>query len=217
LLFFIYLGIIVVCDFWQRLNFVLVDKQMKTEEIFERFGGLFKDLHIGLLKLVKFDDNVFVELNQAKSRNLKDQHSYKETISYRKSIKMFFNDSSNYLGFDFLYNSIILPALTETIAAIKSDMNNITGWALLEAEIFGFQAICRNIDEKKDLSFLDALFDTIIEIPENLVQIKKTATDVIDEIGSVLSYRPNIVMKLFNYLLAGLENELTTSKQLKRI
>jgi hypothetical protein len=59
---------------------------------------------------------------------------------------------------------------------------------------------------------LDALFDTIFEIPENLIQIKRTVTNVLDEMGYILTLKPNILMKAFNYLLVGIENPLIMSK-----
>ncbi len=71
-----------------------------------------------------------------------------------------------------------------------------------------------DIEVDKDLSFLDPLFETIFEIPDSFVQIKRTVTDVLDDLGSirVLSHKTNILMKSFNYLLQGLDNPLTLSK-----
>jgi hypothetical protein len=190
----------------------LTDFQMLIPDIMSKYGLIIKEVILGLLKLVKYDDNVFLELNQSKSKNLKEIHLYKETSTFRKTIKLFFQDISSFYGFNFFYGDILLPAFTQTVNEIKKDMNNISVWAEIEAEIFCFESICRNIDSKGDLSFLDTFFDTLFEIPENLTQIKKEVTDVIDEIGNTLSHRPNILMKAFNYLLAGVDNPLLSSK-----
>jgi len=45
------------------------------------------------------------------------------------------------------------------------------------------------IDPKGDLSFLDIIFDTIFEIPDSFVQIKRTATNILDELGNKLSIK----------------------------
>lgn len=201
-----------ICDFWHKFNFALSDLQLTIQDIISKYGNLIKEVIHGLIRLVKYDDNVFLELNQSKSKNLKDIHLYKETSTYRKNIKIFFNDTSSFYSFNYFYGEILLPAISSTVNEIKLNMNNISVWSSLEAEIFCFESICRNIDNKGDLSFLDTLFDTLFEIPENLLQIKKKVTDVIDEIGNTLSQRPNILMKAFNYLLAGVDNSLISSK-----
>ena len=201
-----------MCDFWQKFNLSLTDHQILLPEITVKYGSIIKEIILGFLKLVKFEDAVFLELNQTKTKHLKEIHSYRETNTYRKTIKLFFSDTSHFFGFNFFYFEILLPVFTNTVTEIKNDMNNISIWSALEAEIYCFETICRNINTQNDLSFLDTLFDTMFEIPDNLTQIKKKVSDVIDEIGNVLSKRPSILMKAFNYLLVSLENPLLTSK-----
>lgn len=79
--------------------------------------------------------------------------------------------------------------MSSTIAEIRTNMNNITAWAILESLLFCFESICRSIDAKGDLSFIDTIFDTIFEIPESFVQIKRTSTNILDEVGSKLSLK----------------------------
>jgi hypothetical protein len=206
------LGVEIVCDFWQKFSMTLSDKQLSITDIMNKYGDMLREVIYGLINLAKFEDSLFIELNQIKSKHLKNFDDYKETGNTRKTLKMFFSDMTRFYGFNFFYNSILLPMMTETINEIKKDSSNISAWAMFEVEIFCFESICRNINTNEDLSFLDTIFETIFEIPENLIQIKKTVTNVIDELGNILSLKPNILMKAFNYLLVGLENPLILSK-----
>lgn len=190
----------------------LVDSKVPNSEITNVYGALFKEIIMGMMKLSQYDDSVFLDLNRTKSKNIKDMGLYKETSQFRKAIKIFFYDVTQIFGFRFFYFDILLPEISLTINEIKKDINNISVWGKLESEIFTFESICRCANQKEDLSFLDTLFDTFFEIPENLLQIKKKVTDVIDELGNSLSSRPIILLKGFNYLLSGLENEIISSK-----
>lgn len=104
---------------------------------------MIKEVISATIKLVKFDNSVFLELNQMKARKVKDNHLLRETSEYRKVIKYFLYDFSREYSFDFIYTNILLPEITQTINEIKKDINNLSAWASLEAEIFSFGAICR--------------------------------------------------------------------------
>lgn len=160
---------------------------------------------------MKFKNETFLELNQTDKKNLNNREAYEYTSRYRKTLKLFLEDSVNFYSFNFLYYEILMPAISNSIQEIKLDMNNVSAWADLETEIVLFSCICHKIDSNSDLTFLDTIFDTMFEIPENLIQIRKKVADVIDEMGQTLSLRPNILMKAFNYLLVGTESPFISS------
>jgi hypothetical protein len=118
---------------------------MPNEEVIEKYGNLFAEVLFGLMKLLKFEDSVFILLNKSKTSALKNNTSYSNTIAYRKTIKIFFGDVVRFLGFNFFYNKIIFSALTDCITQIKTDMNNVTAWSSLEVVLYCFQAICKGI------------------------------------------------------------------------
>ncbi len=100
---------------------------------------------MAFIKLVKFEDNVFNQLNTSKTNSLKNDDAYTNTVKYRKTIKDFFKDMVNQLGFNFFYNNILFPAMSSTIAEIRKNVSNTTGWAILESLLFCFESICRSI------------------------------------------------------------------------
>ncbi len=201
----------IVCDFWQKFSFILSDLQVPTSEMIDRYGNIVKELVFTFLKMIKYKNETFIELNQIDKNKIKDQDSFNETSKYRKTLKLFFEDLANFYSFNFIYSEILLPVITKTVNEIKQDINNVSAWADLETEIVLFACICHKIDRNSDLVFLDTIFDTMFEIPENLLQIRKKVADVIDEMGSMLSKRPQILMKAFNYLLLGTDNPVVSS------
>jgi hypothetical protein len=74
---------------------------------------------------------------------------------------------------------------------------------------FGFYL---GINKQGDISFLDTLLQTFFEIPENFIQIKRTVTDVLDEVAYLLSHNPTLLFKSFNYLIQSLDNPIISSK-----
>jgi hypothetical protein len=182
-----------------------------TTEMIQRYGNIIKELVFNFLKMIKYKNETFIELNQTDKNRIKDQDSFNETSKYRKTIKLFFEDLANFYSFNFIYAEILLPVMTKTVNDIKQDINNVSAWADLETEIVLFSCICNKIDKNSDMAFLDTIFDTMFEIPENILQIRKKVADVIDEMGSKLSKRPQILMKAFNYLMAGTDNPLVSS------
>jgi len=44
-----------------------------------------------------------------------------------------------------------------------------------------------DIDKNGDLTFLDTFFSILFEIPEDLIQIKRTVTDILDETSQLLT------------------------------
>jgi hypothetical protein len=141
------LGIDMVCEFWYNFNITLYNIQIPYEKLIEKYGQQFTEIIHAFLKFVKFEENIFAQLNVSKTNAIKNNESYKNTVTYRKSIKDFFRDMVNLLGFNYFYNKILFPALTSTISQIRTNINNTTAWANLEALLFCFESICRSIIE----------------------------------------------------------------------
>jgi hypothetical protein len=111
-------------------------------DIIQTYGELINKIIISMMNLVKFEDSVFLELNKYKSKKIKEVHLYKEKQNYRKTIKLFLHDIAGILSFNYIYNVILLPAITQTVELIKINIDNVGAWASIEAEIFCFESIC---------------------------------------------------------------------------
>jgi hypothetical protein len=44
-----------------------------------------------------------------------------------------------------------------------------------------------------------------------MTQVKRTVTDILDDVGKKISQRPNLLVKAFNYLIIGIDNPLLIS------
>jgi hypothetical protein len=191
--------------------------QISQAKLIETFAPMFNSMTMSFLKLCIFEDNIFVALNENKTNKMKENEYYSTTHKYRKYIGDYFQSTSGFVGFNYFYEKIIFPELNNIIAKLQQNMNSVPYWASLEALLFCFENTLCSMDPNIDISSLDTVFDTILDIPESFVQIKRTVTNILDEMKSKLSQRPNLLMKSFNYLLAGLENPLLISKILLMI
>ncbi len=64
---------------------------------------------------------------------------------------------------------------------------------------------------KDDISTLSQLFEILFQIPDDIVQIKRTVSDIIDATSSILSNNTDLLIKCFQYLIKGLDNKLLIS------
>lgn len=133
-----------LCDFWHKFNIYLLDKQIVLSSLMEKYQELLKDIFLGFLKLLKYDNNVFIELNKQKTKIFKNNDSYKDTEEYRTHLKVFFADMSNLYGFQTFYDNILFPQITESINFIKKDLTDITAWSYLEGLLYCFMSISRS-------------------------------------------------------------------------
>lgn len=201
--------IAVICDFWHRFNINLFDIQDKN--ILGIYGRIIKDSTLYILNLAKFEENLFIQLNQKRTKEInKTISNYKKIISGREIIKENLYDLSHIISFQILYDDIIKPLADENIFLIKQDITNVSAWTNLELALFGFESIAKNISS--DLNNTKSLINIFFEIPDDLIQIKRTITNILDELGSVLSTDTEILIKSFNFLLCGLDNPLLKSK-----
>jgi hypothetical protein len=135
-----------ICDFWVNLNIHLTEKQISPSKIIENLSSIYKNLILGLMNLIRFGANLFAALNQSKTKAVKKEEEYKNISEYRKEIRLLFQEFSQTFGFNFVYFEILLPEMTQTIAAIKIKVDDMSLWAKLESEIYTFECICRGIN-----------------------------------------------------------------------
>ena len=63
--------------------------------------------------------------------------------------------------------------------------------------------------KEKELNSLNVIFNTILDVPKEYIQITRTVTYIIDQIDHILGTNENLLKRLFKYLIDGLSNELT--------
>jgi transportin-3 len=206
-----------ICNFWGNfLNSLTREYNYSNEEIETRYGIILNPLMKGLFKLLKFDKEIFNKLNKVKTRNVEDDESYKATDEFRIHIREFLQKYTDTFGFVYFYKNLFEPVFQETINAIRVDMESEQAWAWMECLIYILMCTCRSnkcifnlgFGKKQNLQMMDAMFQAIFETPEKYIQIKRTVTYFLDEMGGLLGNSPEILIKSFNYLISGLENPL---------
>jgi hypothetical protein len=70
-------------------------------EVKEKYENLLKAIILGFFKLIRFENNIFIDLNQKKRKNIKDKEEYRSTEEYRDNLKPFFQDFSNFFTFEY--------------------------------------------------------------------------------------------------------------------
>jgi hypothetical protein len=66
------------------------------------------------------------------------------------------------------------------------------------------------INKQSDTNFLNDLLNTFFDIPH--LQIKRTVSDILEDISGVISTNEALLFRSFTYLLENLDNELIISK-----
>ena len=120
-----------------------MSENISIENILQKFGSELGEIIISWFSLIKYDDQIFIELNKNKTKKLKIDEKYEDTKEYRECLKMFFKDICDFFGFTYFYNEYIIPQITSTVNNIKSNPNNITIWAYLEGLIYTLYSILR--------------------------------------------------------------------------
>ena len=199
-----------ICEFFESFNEYLYNINLSVEEVMKYFKNMFIQLIQNLISLTMFEDDIFSQLNQCKTKKLEDDDEYNSTIDFRESIKQFLEDFTSNYGFNFIFNEILYPEFTNIISKIKEDTKNLKLWNKLENILYIFSCISKEINPKdKSFDNVIILFLTIFEIPKEYVQITRTITDIIDNCPNIFSADKNILLKGFKYLVYGLENDLT--------
>lgn len=132
-----------ITDFWQKFSLHLVEKQVAVSVALEKYGEYYIEMIHGFMHMVKYDDELFMQLNIPNNKKVKREDRFRDREDYRKAIKYFFQDFVMNYGFNFFYFKILFNEFTKTVQAIQLDLNNIRNWAMLEAEIYTFLSICR--------------------------------------------------------------------------
>ena len=203
-----------ILQFFEYLNQELYEKNYSIQDIKSKFKNIFQDLIKNLINLMKFEDKIFTKLNTSKTKVFKDDDEYNNTLDYRYSIKPFLEDFCDNYGFNFLFNEIIYPEFNNIILNIKQDQNNISLWGKLENILYSISCIMRVISVKekenneKIFDNLNTLFYTIIDIPKDFAQIIGTISVIIEDCQKGIFFDKELLLKLFKYLIDGLDNKL---------
>ena len=199
-----------ICEFFERLNEYLYELNYTIEQAMELFKNMFIQLIHNFIFLTKFEDDIFKELNISRTKNLENKDEYNYTIDYRLPIKELLEDFTLNYGFDFIFGDIIFPEFSNIISKIKENPKNISLWNKLENILYIFSCISKEIDPKnKSFNNVIRLFYTIFEIPKDFSQITRTITDIIDYCPKIFSTDKELLLKGFEYLVLGLQNNLT--------
>ncbi len=175
-----------ICDFWCALIIHRTQINLDAEVELDK---LFFEVVSSLKKYCIFPDKVFHELNTGDIEHIKNNDEYTNVEEYREKIKEFLVDVSAYLGFDDIYQKLILPDIQKCILTLQSDPNNITVWGIFEANVFILFCVCNSLNKNENCDFLNELINTLIQIPDNLQKIKLTFIDLIDQLSSYLKIK----------------------------
>ena len=199
-----------ICEFFEKLNEYLYELNYTIEQVMELFKNMFIQLIHNFIFLTKFEDDIFKELNISRTKNLENKDEYNYTIDYRLPIKELLEDFTLNYGFDFIFGDIIFPEFSNIVSKIKENPKNISLWNKLENILYIFSCISKEIDPKnKSFNNVIRLFYTIFEIPKDFSQITRTITDIIDYCPKIFSTDKELLLKGFEYLVLGLQNNLT--------
>ena len=200
--------IYLICDFFIIFDQFLYEKQVSPENIMIQFKQIFIQLIKNMINLMTFPYDIFKLLNENKTKKVKQYDDYINIKDYRYSIKNFLTNFTRSYTFNFVYINIIYPEFTKTVERIKENPDNLNHWSKFESILCALSSIVELIKEK-ELDSLNVIFNTILDVPKNYVQITRTVTDIIDQIDHLLGYNQNLLQNLFKYLIDGLNNELT--------
>lgn len=178
-----------LCDFWIGFYQYTVEKKMQTSEVLKEFKTMFTQMILYMINLTKFDDEIFKLLNVSKTKKLKNNEDYTNTVDYRKILQDFFHEFASEYSFDFFFQDIIFPEFSNTILSIKAKADDISSWSKFESLLFAFSSIAKTINRSSNVELLNTFFNTIFEVPKDFVQIIRTTTDIFDSLGESISQK----------------------------
>lgn len=200
----------IIIEFFENLNEYIYNQNFTLENVMSTFKNMFIQLIHSIIFLTKFDDNIFVRLNQSKPKALKNDDDYTYTTDFRNSVKELLEDFVSNYGFSFVFEEVIYPEFTSIISKINQNKENMKLWCKLENLLYTFSCICKEINsDDNSFSNVITLFYTIFEIPKELSQIIRTIADIIENCSKIFSKDKNLLKKGFELLINGLENKLT--------
>ena len=197
-----------ICDFFNIFDQFLYEKQVTPENIMIQFKQTFIQLIKNMINLMTFPYDIFKLLNENKTKKLKQYDDYINIKDYRYSIKIFLTNFTRSYTFNFVYINVIFPEFKKTVERIKENPNNLNHWSKFESILCALSSIVELVKEK-ELNSLNVIFNTILDVPKEYIQITRTVTYIIDQIDHILGTNENLLKRLFKYLIDGLSNELT--------
>ena len=200
----------VIVDFFNFFNDYLKENKDIANFVINNWNNIFLQLTLNVISLTKFDNEIFSNLNEKKTKALSNEQEYEKTLDFRDAAKDLLKIPIDFYGFNFFFDSIIFPEFKKIINKIKENQADISNWCKIENILYIFSCTCQyfKLDDPCYENII-VFFSTIFDIPRQYVQIIRTATDIIDQCPNLLSKNKNLLLKEFEYLVNGLDNELT--------
>lgn len=204
--------IMYVCDFWtQVIKSILEDESIRSDK---EYLEIVNNAIVALTGKVKWEEEIFIRLNKERYSALKEDEDFIKQENFRICIKELLGSISRAINFNDLYKRYFQKEIINIINLLKANLGNMKYWAIFEALIYCVSCISSSATIE-DSSLLEEVLMTVIEVPIELTQINRTATDLIDDVSKLLHLLPEILKSIFLYLVKGLDNPLTKSKLLK--
>ena len=199
-----------IVDFFKNFNDYLYRENYSIDDIMKNFKNLFMQLISNFMLLTKFDDEIFTKLNQTLTKKLHDNEDYNRTLDFRSAAKEFLNDFVMNYGISIVFSDILFPEFKNIVMKIRENPKDMNNFCKLENILFIFSCICKYTNSE-DPSYKNVitLFYTIFDIPKEYTQIIRTVTDIMDNSAGILSDSKELLEKGFQYLIRGLDNDLT--------
>ena len=196
-------------DFFIHLNEFLYEQNYELKTIMDNFKTLFTHAILNFICLTKFDDEIFSKLNVSKTKELQNNDEYNMTLTFRSATPELLKDFVQNYGIDFVFDDILYPEFEKVILKIKENRNNVNNLCKLENLLYIFSFIPKyiNIEEPSFEKMLN-IFKYIFEIPQEYIQIVRTITEILDNCSGILSDSKELVIKGFQYLIKGMDNNL---------
>ena len=196
-------------DFFIHLNEFLYEQNYELKTIMDNFKTLFTHAILNFICLTKFDDEIFSKLNVSKTKELQNNDEYNMALTFRSATPELLKDFVQNYGIDFVFDDILYPEFEKVILKIKENRNNVNNLCKLENLLYIFSFIPKyiNIEEPSFEKMLN-IFKYIFEIPQEYIQIVRTITEILDNCSGILSDSKELVIKGFQYLIKGMDNNL---------
>ena len=190
------------------INFVefLHDKGAGYEKIFVSYKVIFYQLIGNLIVKCIYPQSIFPALNSSKKKSVKDSEEYLEVSDFREETSNLLKFFAQNFGFFPFFSEILFPEFVKIAESLKKAPQNLEEWAKFEGILFVFSSICEFA--KKDEDKIVGVFEIMLQVPRENVQVVRTITDVLEK-KCVTFGRRDIVVKSLQYLTSCLSSPLT--------
>ena len=206
-------SIYTISDCFAYVNEYLYNLNYSIEDIMNTFENIFIHYIQNLISLTKFDDDIFMKLNNKNKESLcLNEEEYITTCDFRNVVWDILEDFIKYYRYNIIFDKILYPEINKIIIKIKENQKNINNWSKLENLLYIFSCLVNDIDQKNKLDDnIVILFHTMLDIPKEYIQITKTNAEIISYCPSLFSLDKQLLIKAFKYLINGLENDSTSN------